>query len=96
MNEVIHWLALLYRADVLGEGNAAAIMRKFAEHLARKPSMADAARSRREELARVVASRGNSAYIEKKQVDYLDKAIAGIRRADVSRKEEAPSVGAAG
>lgn len=94
MNEVIQWLALLYRADVLGEGNAAAIMRKFAEYLARKPSMADAARSRREALARVVASRGNSAYIEKKQVDYIDRALAASRKPET--KKEAPSVGAAG
>lgn len=93
MNEVIHWLALLYRADVLGEGNAAAIMRKFGEQLARKPSMSAAARSRRDDLARVVASRGNSAYIEKKQVEYIDRAIAASRKPDA--KKEASSVGTA-
>lgn len=81
MNEVINWLSLLYRADVLGEGSVEPIMRKFSDQLVRKPSMATLARSRRDELARVVASRGNSAYVEKKQVDYLDKAFAGMKQA---------------
>ena len=95
MSELTDWLSVLYRADVLGDGNYVSAMKKFANHLARKKSLADEARARQGELARVVVSRGNSAYIEKKQSGYLEEALAAARRVDPKNNEEAPDVGAA-
>lgn len=68
-----HWLGEMYRADVLGSGDRATIMRLAIDTVRADPHMMALVDQRIPELTPIVARRQDRAHVEKKELEYLQQ-----------------------
>lgn len=74
-DQLTNHLRNMYKADVLGQGNFESALARAKDWVnSDAPSLAEA-KARIPRLQAAVKSRGNTAYIEKKELEYLQQMV---------------------
>ena len=76
MDQLDRNLSLMYQADVLKKGDYATVLRLARDQLAADQSIRQAALAKIAELEPVVRSKRDSAWVERKQLDYCRLLVA--------------------